>query len=474
MSQKFLFYFFCITLSGCTFIPHYQRPALPVSSQWSQGSASGDQQAGKAVPAASIGWVEFFSDPRLHKLIELALNNNRDLRVATLNVEFLAAQYRIGEAEAFPTINGSANGLKQQAISSFNDALIKSSNYSLTLGVTAYEVDLWGRVRSLKKQALENYFSTQEAQKSVQISLVAQVGTQYLSERSLEEQLIETQETLKSTQANDRLIKASYDLGNASLLDVKSAEVQMQTARANFFDYQRQHAQAENALALLIGQPLPSDLPPPQPFNSQKVLSDIPAGLPSDLIERRPDILEAEHQLKAANANIGAARAAFFPKILLTGSEGIASAKLTDLFSGSNVWSFAPQITMPIFDFGANGAALDAAKISKSIQVAQYEKTIQTAFREVADALTARATYNDQVEAQESLVKDQQQRYDLANIRYRNGIDNYLTVLTAQQDSYAAEQNLIQLQFARLSNLITLYKVLGGGWFSVPDTHSSS
>jgi len=393
----------------------------------------------------------------------LALKNNRDLRVAALNVELLSAQYRIGLAQGFPQINAIGSGQKQKEII-VGGSVVKAGNYNVSLGVTSYELDLWGHVRSLKKQALENYFATIEAQRSAQISLIAQVAIQYLTQRALQEQLIETQKTQKSVEDYYQLIKASYDLGNASLLDLRLADVQMQTARVNFFNYQRLLAQAENALVLLIGQPIPSNLPEPRVFNLQKVLSDIPAGLPSDLMERRPDILEAEHQLKAANANIGAARSAFFPKILLTGSGGIASVKLTDLFTGSSVWNFAPQITMPIFDAGANRASLDAAKISKSIQVAQYEKAIQTAFQEVADALTARASYNDQMKAQEALVKAQQQRYDLADIRYRNGIDSYLTVLIAQQDLYTAEQNLIQLQLARLSNLITLYKALGGSW----------
>jgi len=442
-------------------MPRYLRPEAPVSSQWPKGG----QPDSASVAATSIGWAKFFSDPRLHKLIELALNNNRDLRVASLNVELLSAQYRIGLAQAFPTILAEGNGLREKEIVP-GGGTIKGGQYSLTLGVTAYELDLFGRVRSLKKQALETYFATQEAQRSAQISLVAQVAIQYLTQRALQEQLIETKETLRSTESNYNLIKASYGFGNSSLLDVSSAEVEVQTAHANLFNYQREYDQAEDALVLLIGEPIPSDLPAGEPFNSQKVLEDISAGLPSDLIERRPDILEAEHQLKAANANIGAARAAFFPKILLTGSGGIATAKLTDLFTGSSVWSFAPEISMPIFDAGANAASLDAAKISKSIQVAQYEKAIQVAFQEVADALTARASYNDQLDAQEALVKAQKQRYDLANVRYHNGIDSYLTVLTAQQDLYTAEQNLIQIQFARLSNLITLYQALGGGWQS--------
>jgi multidrug efflux system outer membrane protein len=298
--------------------------------------------------------------------------------------------------------------------------------------VTSYELDVFGRVRSLKKQALETFFASEENRKSVQISLVAQVAIEYLSERALAEQLIQTQETLKSLEEYFKLIKGSYDIGNASQLDLKSSEAQVQAARANVANYVRLHAQAENALVLLLGQSVPEDLPAPQPFTSQSFLTDIATGTPSDIIESRPDILEAEHFLKAANANIGAARAAFFPKITLTGSAGEASVKLTDLFSGSSVWSFAPQITVPIFDAGANRASLDVAEIRKSIEIANYEKVIQTAFREVSDALVARSTLDEQISAQEALVKAQQQRSELADVRYRNGVDSYLTVLLAQ------------------------------------------
>ena len=445
-------------------MPRYHRPDSPISSQWPASAAYQENGLNhQSVPQISISWNDFFSDPRLHQLIALSLKNNRDLRVSTLNVELERAEYHIGLAAIFPTIDASGNGLRQKEIVTGNQAT-KTGLYSLTLGVSSYEVDLFGRLRSLKEQALQTYFATIEARRSAQISLVAQVATQYLTERELAELLMETKATLKSSQSNYQLIKASYDVGNDSLADLRSAEIQMQTARANLFNYQRQHDQAINDLVLLIGEPLPANLPSPQPFNSEKILTDIPAGLPSDLIERRPDILEAEDQLKAANANIGAARAAFFPKILLTSSGGIASAKLTDLFTGPSVWSFGPEITMPIFDGGNNRANLDYAKISKSIQIAQYEKAIQTAFKEVADALTARANDDGQVEAQEALIKSEQGLYELAEIRYRNGIDSYLEVLTAEEDLYSAQQVLVQVQFARLSNLITLYQALGGDW----------
>ncbi len=466
MNKKIFSIALCLALTGCTLMPKYNRPEAPISSIYKTFQEKDVSNASQS--AVDIGWREFFSDPRLQKLVEIALNNNRDLRVAALNVELLRAQYRIGQAYAFPTINATASGLRQRDLSTSGEATT-TGKYSVKLGFSSYELDFFGRVRSLKAQALEGYFASEEARRSVQISLVAQVAIQYLTERALAEQLIETQETLKSLQEYYQLIKGSYDIGNASQLDLRSSEAQVQTARANVANYVRQRAQAENALVLLLGQPVPDDLPSPQPFGSQNILTDVSAGIPSDLMDRRPDILEVEHQLKAANANIGAARAAFFPKITLTGAAGEASVKLTDLFSGTSVWSFAPQITVPIFDGGANANSLDAAKISKSIQIAQYEKVIQTAFREVSDALVARTALDEQIDAQQALVKAQQERYDLADVRYRNGINSYLSVLTAQQDLYSAQQNLIQSQFSRFSNLITLYKALGGGW----DHHAS-
>ncbi len=447
-----------ICLTGCTLIPDYQRPGLPVSSVW-PGPPSNIQSE----VVADIGWREFFADERLQKLLELALANNRDLRIAALNVEQIRAQYRIFTYAFFPSLDGKTTVLRQREVSS-SGQYTTSSKYSVGLN-TSYEMDLFGRIRSLKAQALEQYFATDEARRSAQIVLVSEVAIQYLNERALNEELVLSQETLKSVQAYYELIKSSYDLGHRSALDLHSAEAQVQTAQANIAAYERQHAQAENALVFLIGQSLPADLPPPQPLATQRLLKDLTPGLPSDLLERRPDILQAEHELKAANANIGAARAAFFPEITLTAAGGSASAELSKLLTpGSEVWNFSPQITIPIFNQNTNAAQLDVARIGKSIAVARYEKVIQNAFREVSNALVATGTLQDQVKAQKALVEALTQRYKLADERYRNGADSYLTVLTAQQDLYAAQQNFIQVEFTRLANLVSFYNALGGGW----------
>jgi len=307
------------------------------------------------------------------------------------------------------------------------------------------------------------------------IALVGEVVIQYLTERELDEQLAVARQTLEAVQSSYALNQRTFDAGTANELDLRSAEAQVQTARANVAALTRLRAQAENALVLLAGQSLPGDLPPTQPLDTPGLVPDLPPGLPADLLQRRPDILQAEHQLRAANANIGAARAAFFPKILLTGSAGTASAQLSDLFTGpQTAWNFSPQITVPIFDTGKNFASLKVAKVDRQIAVAQYEAAIQNAFREVADALAARTTLEEEIAAEKSLVTAQRQRFQLADMRYRNGVDNYLTVLTAQQGLYSAQQSLIQSQFARLANCITLYKALGGGWVEHTPTASPS
>ncbi len=459
------------SLTGCTLAPRYERPVAPISQTWPNGSAYATNELSGFMTntAAEIGWREFFQDARLQKLIDLALANNRDLRVAVLNVEQSRAQYRIQRSDLLPTISAGASGTRQRTPGDINGTgkAITDNQYDVSLASTAYEVDLFGRVRSLNKQALENYFATEEARRSVHIALVAEVAIQYLTERQLNEQLALTRQTLAAVQSSYDLNKHSFDAGTASELDLQTSAAQVQTARANVAVYERQRAQAENALVLLIGQPLPDNLPPAKSLNEQNLSGALPADLPSDLLQRRPDILQAEHLLKAANANIGAARAAFFPRILLTGSAGTASLQLSDLFTGpAAAWSFGPQISVPIFAGGRNRATLDAAKISTRIEVAQYEKSIQSAFREVADALAARTTLEEQLEAEGALVAAEQRRYGLADVRYRNGVESYLAVLTAQQDLYSAQQRILQSRLARLSNLITLYKALGGGWES--------
>ena len=459
-----------VTLTGCTLAPKYQRPAAPVAQTWPRDAVT-KQSADQTNVVADIGWHEFFRDPRLRELIGLSLTNNRDLRVAMLNVQQSRAQYRIERAALLPEIDATGAALRQRLphdLSGTGQAQTRGQ-YSVNLGTTAYELDLFGRIRSLKAAALENYFATEEARMSAQIALVAEVAVQYLAERELSEQLNQSRKTLAAVRDSYRLIKASYDAGNASELDLRTAEAQVETAKSNVTVYEQQRDQARHALVLLAGGPLPADLPPPQSLNAQDLLADLPPGLPSDLLQRRPDILAAEHVLKAANANIGAARAAFFPAIKITANAGASSAQLAGLFAdGSGAWLFNPQITLPIFAGGQNRANLDVAEISRRIEVANYEKTIQTAFREVADALTAKKFLDERVADGKALVRAEQRRYELADARYRNGVDSYLTVLLAQQDLYSAQQNLIATQFGRLSNLVRLYQALGGGWREFP------
>jgi multidrug efflux system outer membrane protein len=457
---------FLLALAGCMLVPKYQRPTAAISPAWPR-VPEGSESRTNAVPPADVGWREFFRDPRLRRLVELALTNNPDLRVAVLNVEQSRAQYRIRRAALFPEIDATATGTRQRLPGDLSGTgkPLTSSQYSLNLGTASYELDLFGRVRSLKAAALENYFATMEARRSAQIALVAEVGNAYFLERAVTEQLAVARQTLTAVQASYELTKRSYEAGVVSELDLRTAEGEVQTARSNVAAYEQQLAEADNNLVLLVGRPLPQDFPLAQPLNSLDCLSDVPAGLPSDLLQRRPDILAAEHQLKAANASIGAARAAFFPTITLTASAGTASSQLANLFApGSGTWMFSPQITLPIFTAGRNLANLDVAKIGKLIEVANYEKAIQTAFREVSDSLAARATAEVQIDAGEALVKAEQRRYELAEARFRQGVDSYLNVLSAQQNLYQAQENLIQFQFSRLSNLINLYQALGGGW----------
>lgn len=451
-------------LGGCTMMPKYERPAAPVSNTWPRGAT----ETSTTNAASDIDWREFFDDPRLKDLIELALENNRDLRIAALRVEQARARYRIQRSDLFPSIQGEATMVRQKfsgAVTEFNGGSVLTT-YSLDVGA-AYEVDLFGRVRSLKDEALERYFGTDEARKSVQISLISEVASQYLTLLHYREAKAIGQQTLEAVQASFDLNKHSFEAGVASELDLQTAAAQVQTARVSIANYAQLLAQAENAFVLLVGRPLPRNLPSDRPFRQQRFLTDLPVGIPSETLQRRPDILAAEHTLKAANANIGAARAAFFPRILLTGSGGTASAKLTDLFTGpSMTWSFSPQIIVPIFNFGANKAELDISKIARKIEVANYEKAIQTAFREVADALAVRSIIDEKLQAQELLLGAQQKRYDLTNARYRQGVDNYVNVLLAQQDLYTAQQTLLQFQAAHLLNSVALYRSLGGGWKS--------
>ncbi|SAL72122.1 RND efflux system outer membrane lipoprotein [Caballeronia arvi] len=460
-----------VLASGCTMAPKYERPAAPVTANFptdgvyaTQPGAAGARSAG-GVAAADIGWRDFFVDARLQQVIDIALKNNRDLRVAMLNVQAAQAQYRIVRSELFPTLAAQAGQNKQRTprdMSFFNQTI--SNQYSVGLNAS-WEIDLFGRVQSLKDQALAKYFATAYARKAAEISLVSQVATQYLQVLQADDLLAVTRQTLKSASDSYGIVKLQFDNGTASDLDLSQAQTVMESAAANLQSQERARAQAVNALVLLLGEPMPADLPGGLPLGGQNLLTDIPAGLPSDLLLRRPDIMEAEQNLLAANANIGAARAAFFPSISLTGNFGTLSPTLGGLFkAGSAAWGFAPTITLPIFEGGQNLANLDLAHIQKRIEVAQYEKAIQSAFRDVADGLAARGTYDQEIAALERDTAAQQRRLDLSTLRYRQGVDSYLGVLTAQQDLYSVQQTLITARTQRLSNLVTLYQALGGGW----------
>jgi multidrug efflux system outer membrane protein len=462
-------------LSACTLEPHYDRPTAPAPAAWTDK----DPISNNITPASQVGWREFFPDRNMQRLIELALANNRDLRVAALNVQATQAQYRIQRAELFPTV--AATGLEQiekypsgvtaapGASAGGAGAGVSTGGQTIRffeagVGFTSYEIDLFGRIRSLNHEAFEKYLSSEESRRSTQLSLIAQVVSAYLTVLADETILKVTRDTLKSQQESYDLTKRSLDAGTTTALAFRQAATTVDTANANLAQYTRQAAQDRNALGLLLGGPIPDDIAFDVDLGNVNLSADLPSGVPSEVLTSRPDVLAAEHTLIAANADIGAARAAFFPTITLTGQFGTASTQLSGLFkSGSAAWSFAPQITLPIFTGGKNKASLDLSKIEKDINIAQYEKTLQTAFREVDDALSARQTLDQQLVAQRALLEDTSQSYDLANLRFKNGVDSFLPVLDAQRALYSAQQSVISLELTRLQNMATLYKALGGG-----------
>jgi len=452
-------------LGGCTLAPEYTRPAPPVPAEWPTGAAyNGTKTAASAPAVPALPWREFITDERLQKIIETALNNNRDLRLAALNVEKARALYGIQRAEILPSVNavGSMSKALVPADLSTTGSATTTEQYSVNLGIISWEIDFFGRIRSLKDQALEEYLATEDARRSAQIMLVSAVAQAYLTLVADKETLKLVASTLETQETSYKLIRKRYDVGLASELDLLRAQSQVDTARGDVARYTQLTAQDENALNLLVGSPVPSALLPAE-LGSINPPKEISSGLSSEVLLRRPDILAAEHQLKAANANIGAARAAFFPRISLTTTIGTASADLSGLFkAGQGTWSFAPQIIMPIFD-ARTWSAYDVTKVEKEISVAQYEKVIQTSFRDVADTLAVRGTVEQQIAAQQSLVDAVAETYRLSNVRYTKGIDSYLSVLDAQRSLYSAQQGLIVLRLARLVNRVMLYMALGGG-----------
>lgn len=452
-------------MGGCTLAPEYTRPAAPVPADWPTGAAYQEAKpAGTAPTAAELPWHEFFTDERLQKIIEAALNNNRDLRLAALNVERARALYGIQRAEILPTVNAVGSGSRERVpadLSSTGSART-AERYGVNLGIASWEIDFFGRIRSLKDRALEEYLATDEARRGAQMMLISTVAKAYLALAADREALKLVTSTLEAQEGSYRLIRKSYDVGLASKLDLRRAQSQVDAARGDVARYTQLTAQDENVLKLLVGSSVPPTLLSVELVSVQPP-KEIAPGLSSEHLLHRPDIAAAEHRLKAANANIGAARAAFFPRISLTSVIGTASADLAGLFKdGSGTWGFAPQIAIPIFD-ARTWSAYDVTKVDREITIAQYEKAIQTAFREVADALVVRGTVNRQIAAQQSLVEAAAESYRLASLRYTRGIDSYLGVLDAQRSLYVAQQGLIALHLTRFVNQVTLYKVLGGG-----------
>lgn len=454
-----------LCLAGCTMAPAYKRPSLPVPANWPTGPAykGAIEEQGGSAPANTV-WRDFYLNEQLRKVIELALRNNRDLRISALNIEKAQALYSIRRADLIPSVYASGKGIQAgvPADLSKTGRATTTREYSVSLGITAFELDFFGRVRSLKDQALEQYFATEQAWRSARIALIAEVANTFLTLAADRESLNLARETLKSQEESYRLIERRFNVGASSMLDLRQVETRVEAARRDAALFAVREARDENALALLAGTPIPLYLLP-QALDPNVTLKNISVNLPSEVLLGRPDIAQAEHQLKAVNAYIGAARAAFFPSITLTTGIGTASNELSRLFeAGAQSWSFTPQVSMPIFD-PRTWAALKTVKVEREIAVAQYEKAIQTGFREVADALAQRGTIGDQIAAQQALVNAISEAYRLATARYNQGIDSFLPVLDSQRSLYASQEGLIALRLAHLTNLVTLYKVLGGG-----------
>jgi len=451
----------CTLLSGCSLAPKYQRPAAPVAATYSLDASTA------STPAADLAWQQFFGDARLRGIIQLALENNRDLRVAALNVERVRAIYGIQRSVLIPSLDATGDAVRQRTPTTLSPTgqPVTGSVYEVGLQIPSYEIDFFGRVMSLRNQVLHQYLATEEARRSAQIALISAVARQYLAALAADEQLAVARQTLRAAEQSYDLNRQSFEGGVTSELDLRTAEGQREAVRASVAALEQRAAQLANGLVLLVGSPLPTDLPPVGSLATQALVEDLPPGLPADLLARRPDVRAAEEVLRAANANIGVARAAFFPSIKLTAFGGSASTELSGLLeSGSGRWSFAPSITLPIFAGGRNKAQLDVAWIEQRIEIAQYEQAIQNAFREVADALAVRSIIGRTIAAQQARVNAARRRYELTQQRFDAGVDPYLTVLLAQQEQFAAEQSLIDARLARLANLTALYSALGGGW----------
>lgn len=459
-----------LALAGCTLTPPHQRPALPTAPTYPAEASA----AVTGPRATEIAWRSFFADPRLQTTLEQALRNNRDLRAAVLRIEEARAQYRIQRADQLPNVAASGSAARTRtnlgtlsagaSTTPQSDTSLTINRYDVSVGVSAFELDFWGRVRSLSEAARANYLATVQAQRAFQISLVADVADAYLTLRELDERIRLAERTVRTRAGALEIARLRLEAGVTSALDFRQTEVLLTQAQTELAALSQQRAQTRNTLELLVGGPLPADLPAPLPLTQQGIVENIAPGLPSELLINRPDILQAEEQLRAAGANIGAARAAFFPQISLTGLLGFASTSLDDLFDGDAfTWSVGPNLSLPIFDAGRNRGNLDLAVVRRDISVANYERTVQTAFREVADALAGRRFLADQLDAQRRALAAQRDRAELADLRYRNGVASYLEVLDAERELFAAEQAVVQTRRQQLSNAVALYAALGGG-----------
>jgi outer membrane protein, multidrug efflux system len=442
-----------LVLAGCSMMPKYERPPAPVAPVFPSAST----QEGTA--ASELPWQQFFADERLRALIASALRNNRDLRVAALNIAQARAQYDIRNADRFPTVGAGLNATRAP-----NAQGQQANTFSANVAFSSWELDFFGRIASLNEAALAQYLGTEEGRNAAQVALVASVASTWLSLAADEELLALTRQTLATREETLRLTRLRFDNGASSEIDFRLAQSLHETARAALAQFQRQRATDLNLLALLVGEPVAPQFEVGVTTEGVQ-LPDVPAGVPSEVLVRRPDVRQAEQQLVAANANIGAARAAFFPRITLTAGIGTASPDLSGLFSGG-AWGYtvAPALLQPIFDAGRNRAGLAAAQATRDIALAQYERAIQQAFRDVADALAGRATYGEQVRALGAVAEAEAVRYRLAKLRYDNGVASYLDLLDAQRSLFNAQQTLVQARLARLQNQVQLYRSLGGGW----------
>lgn len=470
-----------VLLGGCTLIPEIPPPAQSIPTELPTGE---DTHSANTPSAETIGWEEFFPSPPLQTLIRTALANNRDLRTAMLNVEAIRALYDVQQSFLLPGVT--ANGLENrraipEALGGANPLARRGgttliTQYEANLASTVFELDVFGRIRSLSESALQDYFVSEATRDAVQITLVAEVANTYLQWLADRKILALSQETLATQEKSLELIAASNEKGISSQLDVAQVRTAVESARVNVALYDRLVEQDKNALFLALGTHDEALLTPEATLDNVTVMETLPVGLASHVLLARPDVRQAEHRLLAANADIGAARAAFFPALSLTGSYGFASTDLSTLFSGgaAGAWNFVPQATLPLFVGGRNFANLDFSKASRDAAIAQYERAIQAAFREVADELAARRTLDDQLAAQRALVAAAQQTYDLSYARYRAGLDSFLTVLDAQRSLFTAQQNEIVIDRQRHTNLANLYKALGGGLREKFDTNDKT